>query len=71
MAMAADINYDRTGEPTYDQWAVGEDEEEFLYMSRDLDDLLECERSPANVVLGRAEIADEYDADLAPFPRMR
>lgn len=69
--MAADINYDTRGEPVYDQWADGEGDDAFIYMSRDLDDLLECERSPANVVLGRAEIADEYRAERAPVPEFR
>jgi len=49
------VNIDSNGEYTYDQAAVGHKDEEYIIMTRDLDQLFREERSKANVELGKFE----------------
>lgn len=51
------ISEDGKGKETLDQAAVGESDEEYIFMSRSIDDALECERDKVQVLYAEEEMS--------------
>lgn len=57
----SEINIDSEQEYELDQLGVGKEEGEFILMTRSIEDLLECERTPAQKKLAYREKDYRWD----------